>query len=157
MTLKLHHLEFLRLKGGCSDSSESTLVKMPHCWKSHVRAQKVFLISLLKYMLRILKSTINIQCVNEIYFSYFSTKTYFVGTQKNCLNEAVLLSPLRYKVKLILVIFTWTRVLGWVCFHGAWLWNTWFWTSTVFIVVTLTVLTNVFIQVPGSPRTQSWW
>ena len=31
-----HHLEFLSLKGGCRDSSESTLVKLPHCWKSHV-------------------------------------------------------------------------------------------------------------------------
>ena len=33
-----HHLEFLRLKGGCNGSSESTLVKMPHCMKSHVTA-----------------------------------------------------------------------------------------------------------------------
>ena len=33
-----HHLEFLRLKGGCTGLSESTLVKMPHCWKSHVAA-----------------------------------------------------------------------------------------------------------------------
>ena len=33
-----HHLEFLSLKGGCSGSSESTHVKMPHCWKSHVTA-----------------------------------------------------------------------------------------------------------------------
>ena len=33
-----HHLEFLSLKGGCRDSSESTLVKMPHCWKSHALA-----------------------------------------------------------------------------------------------------------------------
>ena len=33
-----HHLEFLNLKGGCTDSSESTLVKMPHCWKSPVGA-----------------------------------------------------------------------------------------------------------------------
>ena len=33
-----HHLEFLSLKGGCKGSSESTLVKMPHCWKSHVAA-----------------------------------------------------------------------------------------------------------------------
>ena len=30
-----HHLEFLSLKGGCRCSSESTHVKMPHCWKSH--------------------------------------------------------------------------------------------------------------------------
>ena len=34
-----HHFEFLSLKGGCTGSSESTLVKMPHCWKSHVVAQ----------------------------------------------------------------------------------------------------------------------
>ena len=33
-----HHLEFLSLKGGCTGSSESTHVKMPHCWKSHVTA-----------------------------------------------------------------------------------------------------------------------
>ena len=37
MTVKLteHNLEFLSLKGGCTGSSESTPVKMPHCWKSH--------------------------------------------------------------------------------------------------------------------------
>ena len=34
-----HNLEFLSLKGCCTGSSESTLVKMPHCWKSHVAAQ----------------------------------------------------------------------------------------------------------------------
>ena len=42
MTIKLlaeHYLEFLILKGGCTGSFESTLVKMPHCWKSHVTAQ----------------------------------------------------------------------------------------------------------------------
>ena len=33
-----HHLEFLCFKGGCTGSSESTPVKMPHYWKSHVRA-----------------------------------------------------------------------------------------------------------------------
>ena len=44
MSVKLlteHHLEFLSLTGGCIGSSESTLVKMPHCWKSHVTAQLV--------------------------------------------------------------------------------------------------------------------
>ena len=42
MSVKLltkHHLEFVSLKGGCTGSSESTLVKMPHCWKSHLAAQ----------------------------------------------------------------------------------------------------------------------
>ena len=31
------------------------------------------------------------ECVAEKYFFYFSTKTYVVGTQKNRLNETVLL------------------------------------------------------------------
>ena len=42
MTVRLlteHHLEFLSFKGGCTGSSESTRVKMPHCWKSPVRAK----------------------------------------------------------------------------------------------------------------------
>ena len=37
--LNEHHLEFLSIKGGCTGSSESILVKMPYCWKSHVAAQ----------------------------------------------------------------------------------------------------------------------
>ena len=32
------------------------------------------------------------QCVMEIYLSYFSTKTYVVGIQKDRLTETVLLS-----------------------------------------------------------------
>ena len=42
MAVKLlakHQLEFLSLKGGCTGLSESTLVKMPHCWESHVTAR----------------------------------------------------------------------------------------------------------------------
>ena len=44
MNIKLlteHNLEFLSLIGGCTGSSKSTLVKMPHCWKSHVAAHLV--------------------------------------------------------------------------------------------------------------------
>ena len=37
------HLEILSLKGGCTGSSESTLVKMPQCWKSHVMAQFIII------------------------------------------------------------------------------------------------------------------
>ena len=37
--LNEHHFEFLSFKGGCRGSSESTHVKMPHCWKSHATAQ----------------------------------------------------------------------------------------------------------------------
>ena len=42
MTVKLlteQTLEFLSLTRGYTSSSETTLVKMPHCWKSHVTAQ----------------------------------------------------------------------------------------------------------------------
>ena len=41
MTVKLlteHHLELLSLNGGCTGSSESINVKMPHCLKSHIAA-----------------------------------------------------------------------------------------------------------------------
>ena len=41
MTVKLlteDHLEFLCLTGDRTGWSESTLVKMLHCWKSHVAA-----------------------------------------------------------------------------------------------------------------------
>ena len=41
MSVKLlteHHLKFLGLTGRGTGSSESTLIKMPHCWKSHVTA-----------------------------------------------------------------------------------------------------------------------
>ena len=34
----------------------------------------------------------DLQCAIKNYFSHFSTKTYVVGTQKNCLIETILLS-----------------------------------------------------------------
>ena len=37
-----HHLEFLSLKGRCRGLSESSLVKMPHCWKPHALAQMYY-------------------------------------------------------------------------------------------------------------------
>ena len=48
MSVKLlteHLLEVLSLKGGCTGSSESTLVKMSNCWKFH--ATHICLIRLL--------------------------------------------------------------------------------------------------------------
>ena len=47
MTVKLlteHHLEFLSFKGGCTGSFESMLIKLPHCWKSHVPAHLCILL-----------------------------------------------------------------------------------------------------------------
>ena len=38
------HLEFLSLKGCCTGSSESTLVKMSNCWKSRALAHIIWLV-----------------------------------------------------------------------------------------------------------------
>ena len=49
MTVKLlteHHLEFLSLKRGFAGSSESTLVKTPHCWRSHAMARMIYYLGL---------------------------------------------------------------------------------------------------------------
>ena len=37
-----HHLEFLSFKGGCTGSSTSTLVKIPHFWKSRYSSFYMF-------------------------------------------------------------------------------------------------------------------
>ena len=42
-----HHLECLSIKGGCRGLSESTHVKMPHCWKSHALAQIRIILSII--------------------------------------------------------------------------------------------------------------
>ena len=65
-----HHLEFLSLSGGCTDSPESTYVKMPHCWKLHVKAQIFYLHES--------HSTISVTEVNT--WCYISTDQSSVGT-----------------------------------------------------------------------------
>ena len=58
MSVKLlteHDLEFLSLKGGYKGLSESTLVKIPHCWKSHVAAHINKLYKTKASILKILK------------------------------------------------------------------------------------------------------
>ena len=60
MTVKLlteQRLEFLSLKGGCTGSPESTLVKMPHCWKPHVAAH-------------ISKAVLKCKCLNQDHFNH---------------------------------------------------------------------------------------
>ena len=44
-----HHFEFLSqgLKGGCRGSSESTLVKISNCWKSHAATQIIIVVCFL--------------------------------------------------------------------------------------------------------------
>ena len=77
MSVKLlteHNLEFLSLKGGCTGSSESTLGKMPHCWKSHVTAQMVKASNDAGLQARV-------RNYNKIFFDVSQPKKY-VGTQK---------------------------------------------------------------------------
>ena len=47
MSVKLlaeQHLEFLIFKGGLTSLYESTLVKMPHYWKSHGLSRLIFIL-----------------------------------------------------------------------------------------------------------------
>ena len=37
-----HHLKIISLKEGCRGSSNSTLVKMSNCWKSHAAAHILY-------------------------------------------------------------------------------------------------------------------
>ena len=103
-----HYLETISLKGCYTGSSESTHVKMPHCWKSHVIAHIVGVFTtctshMLHVAIFIQKPIVNgtstelsielvfITTSETLLFSYFSTKTCVGGTQKKRLNRTVLL------------------------------------------------------------------
>ena len=58
-----HRFEFLSLKGGCTGSSESTLVKMPHYLKSHVSA--------IAYAINMLKSCKLYSCAGDLNFGQY--------------------------------------------------------------------------------------
>ena len=70
-----HHLEFLSLKGGCTGSSEYTIVKVPHCWKSHDTA----------HILRVLSfSQRQLFQVSTTCFSKYRSLTLFSAIHINC-------------------------------------------------------------------------
>ena len=72
MTVKLlteHNLEFLSLTGGCTRSSEATLFKMPHCWKSYVVAHILF-----SYMGIGLDTLLN--CESKVVIKIIVTQSY---------------------------------------------------------------------------------
>ena len=55
------HLEFLSLKECCTGSSESTLVKMPHCWTSHVMATIVkFMVPMHAWIQKVLSEEVQL-------------------------------------------------------------------------------------------------
>ena len=64
MTVKLlaeHHLEYLSLKVCCTGLSESSCVKITHCWKSDVAAQIIIFINLLYKYFYFLESVLYFQ------------------------------------------------------------------------------------------------
>ena len=78
-----HHFSFLSLKGGCTGSSESTLVKMPHCWKSHVMAHILFTIY----------PTLSHPITSSVIRPHFPTHPKFVGLL-SCFTKIFLLNRL---------------------------------------------------------------
>ena len=83
MTVKLlteQHLEFLSFEGGCTGSSESTLVEMSNCWKSHATAH--FIVTELSDLLKSLKCLALTLLFAVVYRSinlYFSSCFHHVG------------------------------------------------------------------------------
>ena len=82
MNIKLlteHHLEFLSLKGGCTGLYEITLIKIPHCWKSHVAAHMSLLFAYDRNSWLICKMEVNVtvesmttfdrigECIDKLY------------------------------------------------------------------------------------------
>ena len=84
MTVKLltdDNFEFLSLKGGFTGSSGSTLVKIPHCWKSHVAAQ-IFPLMYAGTSRLGLSSLVNIHVI-LIYIVSCEIGAYWIGNQRN--------------------------------------------------------------------------
>ena len=79
-----HYLEFLSFKGGCRGLSESTLVKMPHCWKSHAVAQ-FFHMHTYSYILFTLNLIYKLSNCNRSFQSVIG-KQYLWNKSKCCRN-----------------------------------------------------------------------
>ena len=66
-----HHLEFLSLKGGCTGSSESTLVKMSNCWKSHAAAHILSLKQCISRSTAFIRNQIRIHAVSHLHSNLY--------------------------------------------------------------------------------------
>ena len=87
---------FLCLKGGCTGSSESRLVKISHCWKSHVEAQ--LCLSQHKRFWYFLHCQTGLQisvCIWKLFFVFFNQNICCgyskdsMSTNNTCLNLLV--------------------------------------------------------------------
>ena len=95
MSVKLlteHHLEFLSLKEGCTGSSESKVVKMPNCWKSHIITRLNHYFSACRTRVKSEPSPPTIFCVRGgpggtlIFFSYVGSGPASTVHHKNIRN-----------------------------------------------------------------------
>ena len=69
------HLEFLSLKEGYTDSSQSGLVKMPHCWKSHLAAHYIDrLMPYIKFDINYIRPFISVEQNGDLWigFEYYT-------------------------------------------------------------------------------------
>ena len=71
-----HHLEFLSLKWGCRGSSESTIVKMPHCWNFYALAQIIVILPSLAFY-----CFFSTRLINLIKHEYSCKILYFVSSK----------------------------------------------------------------------------
>ena len=107
MNIKLlteQHLKFLSLKGGCAGSSESTLVKMPHCWKSHVAAHVLrsqlhshsfsAICQKLVYSVRV-KTPLGVY-TNQTYFTHGSWYAFSINISSDCFIKEGFFSFVKY-------------------------------------------------------------
>ena len=84
MSVKLltkHYLEFLNLKGGCTCSSESTLAKIPQCWKSHVPVKLISSCRLSVREITMFCKTDKYVCKFVIFMLFISIKTRLILTK----------------------------------------------------------------------------
>ena len=93
-----YHLEFLSLKGGCRGSSESTHVKMPHCWKSHALAHSIIIFSLLQLQVEVYLILVHIhysrqegpwEVINYCFIGKLSGVTYLIRRALHWDKESV--------------------------------------------------------------------
>ena len=68
----------------CDGSFEYPGYAQPMFWLHKICTGSNFTLSMLIWLF---VQTFSKECVPKKYFSYFSTKTFVVGTQNNCLNE----------------------------------------------------------------------
>ena len=97
-----HHLEFLWLIGGCTGSSEYTLVKLPHYWISHVAAH------FLRFHIYILETTGAFYCIFVGDLTSWSRLHSSIGfltcTRKMKMNCSVVSAIMQFSVVFFLVL-----------------------------------------------------